>query len=143
MLESQAVPLGPCTDLLRITPSEFQCQGNRLEVIRDIRAETELSGITAKAGGTAFSQREVLAQTIVPLLSLHPQSPYLRLHQPGSHCLPHLGDSRRLNPTQLSGPPQLFPVTFPYEWLVCAPASDFPKFSQKSTSGPGEACTPC
>ena len=57
----------------------------------------------------------------------------LRLHQPGSHCWPHPGDPLRPCPTQLSGPPKLFPGAFPYEWFVLAHVLDFPSFSQTSS----------
>ena len=88
----------------------------------------------------AFSQTEMKAETIVPFLSLPPppckagrQVPYPRLHQPGSHCLSHLGDSSRPCPTELSGPHKLFPVAFSYKWLDLTHASDFPKFSKTSS----------
>ena len=49
------------------------------------------------------------------------QVPYLRLHQPGSYCLPHLGNPLSFYPTQLLGPPKLFPVVFLFSglpWLM-------------------------
>ena len=57
--------------------------------------------------------------------------PHLRLH--GSHCLPYPSDSLRPRPTQLLGPSKLFPVAFPYKWLVLAHVSIFPSFSQTSS----------
>ena len=94
----------------------------------------------SKSWGTAFSQTEVLAAATVPFLTLPITDPeswqvgtIWRLYQPGSHCLSHPSDSPRPCPTQLSGPPKLFPVAFPYEWLVLAHASDFPKSSQTSS----------
>ena len=53
-------------------------------------------------------------------------STWLTLFAP--HWWPH--------PTQLSGPTKLFPVAFPYKWLVLTNASDFPKFSQTSSMWP-------
>ena len=45
------------------------------------------------------------------------------------------GDSLRLCPTQISGLPILCLVTFPYEWLLLAHASEFSKNSQTVASG--------
>ena len=75
--------------------------------------------------GTAFFQKVVLAETIVPLMSL-PST------EPGLHHLPHADDSLKPHHTQLSSPPKLFQVVFPYEWHYLAHASDFPKISQTS-----------
>ena len=57
-------------------------------------------------------------------------APYLRLHQSGSHTICPTLVIPEAHPNQISGPPKLFLVAFPYEWLVLALASDFPKFSQ-------------
>ena len=55
-------------DLLRFTPSELQHGGSSLKGTRDIWGGTELSSIRERTGGVAFSQTEVLAEAIVPLM---------------------------------------------------------------------------
>ena len=138
--EPQAVPLkGPCTDLLGLNPSEFQHRSSRLKGIRDIWGGTELSGIRTRAGGGSFLTDRSASIGYFSFSAPAPQSykasrwaAYLRLHQPGSYLFPHPGDSLRPCPTQLLGPSNLFPMAFPYEWLVLAHASDFSKFSQTS-----------
>ena len=63
LLETQMFLLkGPCMNLLRLTPSEIQCWGSRSKDTRDIWGGTELTGISMRAGGAAFSQTEVLAE---------------------------------------------------------------------------------
>ena len=66
---------GPNRDLVGFTLSKLQCVDSRLKVIRDIQGGTELSGIRVRAGGTTFSQTEVLAEAIVPSLGPHPTEP--------------------------------------------------------------------
>ena len=39
----------------------------------------------------------------------------------------------RSHPTQLVGPPKLFPMAFPYKWPILVHASYFPKISQKDS----------
>ena len=68
------------TDLLGLTPSEFQCWGSSLKGTRGIWRETELSGIKARAGGAAFFQTEVQPEAIVPLMSPPPTEPAGRHH---------------------------------------------------------------
>ena len=82
-------------DLLGLTSSELQRWGSR-----DILGGPELPGIEARALGAAFSCIEELAEATVPFLGLPPTEPvaggpYLRLHQPGSHCVPCPGESLR------------------------------------------------
>ena len=112
---------GPCTDLLGLTPSELQYGASRLKGIRDIQGRNPLSGIRERARG----QTEVLAEVIVPFLSTVPPT---QSHRTGkwthiqdsmnlAHYLPCPGDSLRPCSTQYLGPPKLFPVAFPYEWL--------------------------
>ena len=50
--------------------------------------------------------------------------------------MPHPGDSLRPCLTQIAHPLKLFSVFFPYEWLVLAHASDFPKIFQISSIWP-------
>ena len=129
-------------NLLRLTPSKLQRWGSSSKSTRNILGRTELSGIGVRTAGSAFSQTEVLAEAFDEP-SPHragKQVPHLSLYQPGSHCSPGAGDSLRPSPTQLVGPPKLFPVDFPYKWPVLAHASDFPKISQ--TSSPWPQCTP-
>ena len=64
-----------CRDLLRLTFSEFEHWGSSLKGTREIGGRAELSGIKERAGGTAFSQTEVLIEAIVLLRSL----PYTEL----------------------------------------------------------------
>ena len=71
---------GSCTDLLRLTPSELQHLGSNSKGTRDIQGEAELSDIWARARGTGFSQTEVLAEVIVPLLSPPPTESADRFH---------------------------------------------------------------
>ena len=59
-------------------------------------------------------------------------SPWLKL-------FPHPGDSLRLHPTQLSGPPKLFPAAFSYGWPVVGIVSEYPKICQKSSTWPQHA----
>ena len=75
-----------------------------------------------------FSQTELLAEAIVPLINrASRQAPYLS--QPGSHCLPHSGDSLRPCSTQIWRLLKLFPMAFPNKWPVLAHGSYFPKIS--------------
>ena len=55
-LESQAVP--PHMNLLRFTPSELQHWSSSLKGTSGRQRGTEVSGIKARAGGTALSQTE-------------------------------------------------------------------------------------
>ena len=140
LLESQAVSLKGLTHGLIHTPSELQHRVSSLRGTRDIQGGNELSSIRERAVGWAsFSQTEVLAEDIVPLIALPHracrQVPYLRLHQRGSHCLPHPDNSLKPHPPQLSGTPKLFPVAFSYEWPILAHVSDFPKISQQAAPG--------
>ena len=93
-----------------------------------------------RAGKAAFSQTEVLAEAIVPLLSPPPTEPARGCHIPDSISLSHTVwpclDSLRPCLTQLSGPPKLFPVPPPHIWLILAHASDSPEFSQTSSIWP-------
>ena len=95
LLESQEVPLkGLHTDLLSLTCSKLQHWGSSLKGTRDTWGGIGQSGIRARAAGAAFSKTEVLAEAIVPFLSLPPRASrwtqYLSLHQPSYHCLPDL-----------------------------------------------------
>ena len=101
--------------------------------------------------GGAFCQTKVLTKDTFPFpgplthtyTNIDKSSrlmPYVSLHQPGSHCLSHPGDSLRPHPTKITGPLKLFIVTFPYKWPVLAHASDFPKISQTSSIWP--QCAP-
>lgn len=84
---------------------------------------TELSGTEARAEGAVFFQTEVLTET-TDEPSPHKAGRlawFLRLHQPGPHCFPYPGDSMRPHPTQISEPPKLFPVGFPYQWHATSP----------------------
>ena len=101
-----------------------------------------MSGIGARAGGAAFSQREVLAEAVVPLLSPFSTEPFrwAPYHLPGSHRSSLPDDSLRSCSIQLLVPPNPFPVAFPYEWPVLALASNFPKISQESSIWP--QCAP-
>ena len=85
---------GLCMHLLRLTPSELQHWGSSLKGTRDTWGGIGQSGIRARAAGAAFSKTEVLAEAIVPFLSLPPRASrwtqYLSLHQPSYHCLPDL-----------------------------------------------------
>ena len=57
-------------DLLRLTPSELLLWGSSLKDTRDIWGGPELSGIRMRMKrGAAFSQTEVMAEAIVPLMS--------------------------------------------------------------------------
>ena len=58
-----------------LTCSELQCQGSSSKGVRDIGVGTELSGFGVRAAEAAFSQREVLAEGIVPLLMPLPTEP--------------------------------------------------------------------
>ena len=86
-----------------------------------------------KSWRTAFSQTEVLAETIFPLLSSSLTEPAGRCRIWDSINLANIVCPMLMIPTQFSGPPQLFPVAFPYELLALAYASDFPKFSQTNS----------
>ena len=67
-------------DLLRLTPSESQHLGSSPKGTRDIQGGTEVSDVTVRAGGAAFSQTEVLAEVIVPLLRHPPTEPASGCH---------------------------------------------------------------
>ena len=109
LLESgQFLLNGPYTELLRLTPSELWHRSTSSKYTRDIDERTELSGIGVRAGvgGAAFSLTEVLAEAIVLLMNSPPTepedsrpAPYLRLHQPGSHCLTMVIPKALLHPT--------------------------------------------
>lgn len=69
---TQIFPIkGSCTDPLTdsLTQSELQCWGSSLKDARDIWKGTELSGLRTRTGREAFSQTEVVAEAIFPLLS--------------------------------------------------------------------------
>ena len=69
--KSQSVLLqGLHMDLLALTPSELQHWASSLKSTRDIQGGSEFSGIRMRVGGTDFSQTEVLAEEVVPFLSL-------------------------------------------------------------------------
>lgn len=75
MLESQAFYLkGPHTHLLtdKLTCSEIHHWGRSLKGVRNIWAVTELSSFSMRAGEAAFSQTEVLPESIISLFSLLP-----------------------------------------------------------------------
>ena len=107
-------------------------------------------------GGTELSgKRQELEDSILPersadrshcsLSGPSPTEPpgrghYLRLHQPGLHCLTHPGDSLRPSLSQLSGPPKLFPVHYPYKWPGLTHALDLTKICQTSSIWP--QCVP-
>ena len=71
-------------DLLGFTPTELQHWSSSLKGTRDIWGAAELSGIRARAGGSAFSQTKVLAEAIVPLMRLPLTEPTGRHHIPVS-----------------------------------------------------------
>ena len=111
------------THLLRPTPSELQHWGSSLKGTSGTHGET----------GSVWHQGTHNCPFSKP--SPHragKRVPYLRLHQPGSHCLPHPGDPLRLRPTKLTGPSKLLTFTFLYESLVLAHASQLPNSSQTS-----------
>ena len=89
------------THLLRLTPSELQCQGSNLESTSAIKGETEESGIKASRDHCPFSKPS--PPRVGKLV------PYLRLHQPGQQCLTQLGDHHRLCSAQIMGPPKASP----------------------------------
>ena len=123
LLESQAVPIkGPTHRLTELTPSELHHRSSRLKGTRDIWGGTEVSGIRPRAGGSFLPDKSA-GRGHCSFSGPSPNTAgrwalYMRLHHPGSHCLPSPGDSLRLCPTQFLGPPKLLPVAFPYKWLV-------------------------
>ena len=138
-LESQAAPLkgirtNTCMDSIPLSSSVGAADWKAW----DIWGRTELSSIRARqSGGQLFPGQKYWQRPLFLFWALYANShragrraPYLRLHQPGSHCLPHAGGSLTPYPTQLSGPPQLIPVASSYKWLVLAHASEFSKFSE-------------
>ena len=63
---------GPCTDLLGVTHFELQHWSSSLKNTRDIQGRNEVSDISTRARGAAFSRIEVLEEAIVPFLSPSP-----------------------------------------------------------------------
>ena len=148
---SKQFPLkNPYTDLLRLTPSEIQHWGSSLKGTSGIQRRSEVSGIKASAGGQLSPRQKGGQRPLSLFWTFPPQShragrmvPYLRLHQPGWHCLPHPRNPLRLLPTQFTGPPKQLTVTFSYKCLVLAHAAQLPKSSQTSNSWPQWAPSLC
>lgn len=65
-----------CMELLRLTSSELQFWDSSSKGNEDIWGGTHLSGIKVRAKEAAFPQAEVLAETIVSLMSPPPTEPY-------------------------------------------------------------------
>ena len=107
-------------------------------------------GIKVRAGGQLSPRQKGRQRPLFLFSTLHPQShragrqvPYLRLHQLGSHCLPHPIDLLRLCLSQLIGLPKLLTVAFSYESLVFSHASQLPKIFQTSKNQTQQAPSPC
>ena len=86
---SQAVPLNPHTNILRLTPSELQHWGSSLKGTSGIQGGTEVSDIKAEAGGQLFPRQKDGQKLLSLFQTLSPQShstgaPYMNLHQSGS-----------------------------------------------------------
>ena len=71
------------------------------------------------------------------------QAPYLRLHQPGSLCLPQTGDSLRPCPTQLLGQLKCFPWLFRMNGFSLPMIQIFLNYVKQVAPGLSEPCTSC
>lgn len=116
LLESQPFPLKDhSTNLLKLTPSEFQYWGSSWK--GTYMGGTELSGVRTRARVAAFSQTEVLAEVIhFSFSEPYPQragkqEPYLSLHQLANTVHSALLILRQ-HPNQLLVPSKPFPVAF-------------------------------
>ena len=103
-------------NLLRHIPSELQHhKGSSLKGTRGLWEGTKGSGIRARAGGQLFPRQKGGQGPLCLFCALPQQShrtgrqeSYLRLLQPGLHCLPCPGIYLRFHPTQFTSlPPAL------------------------------------
>ena len=106
---------GPCIDLLRLTPSELRHRSKIWKGTRAYREESKCLASRQLLGGSFLPDRSA-GRVHCSFSKPSPnragrQAPYLRHHQPGSHCLPHPADSLRLCPTNFQAHPSCF------QWL--------------------------
>ena len=91
---------GPFMGLLGFTPSELQHRSSSLKDTRGIQEELKYLASGVELGGKFLPHRSA-SRSHCSFCEPSPhragrQVPYLRLQNPGSHCLPHSSDSMRL-----------------------------------------------
>ena len=125
LLKPQAVPLKkPMHRLIWIHSLWAPVWGQHIERQQRHKGRNWIVWHQGESWGTAFSQTEVLADAIVTFLSRPPTEPqtsrwvpYLRLHQPGSHCLPHPGNLVGPAPPNFQTHPSCFQGFS--TWMAC------------------------
>ena len=101
------------THPLRLAPTELQHWDSSLKGTSGTEGATKVSGIRVSRGHCLFAEPPSPPPARAARLV-----PYLRLHEPGQHCVTHLGDPQRLHPTQLLGSPKLLFHKNGWSWLL-------------------------
>ena len=125
---------GPCTDLLRVTSSQLHSQGCPVEGTRETGGE-ELNGLASgqELGGSYVPDRRAgrghgsFAEPSPERVGR--QVLCLGLHPPGSHSLPHPGNSLRPCPPNIQAHPAVSNCSRPSSsssqpWLTVWPGLD-------------------